>query len=272
MNDKVSQMQEIVFKMLCDIDDYCTENNILYFLSGGSCLGAVRHQGFIPWDDDADIMIPRPDFDRFLEGFLEKYSDKYGVGSLKLDSEWAIQFGRIWDLSTEARNTNLDIKSMGVLVDVFPIDGLPSRKREQRFLFRKLKVLNVLRHASMRVAFKEEEKYRAIKKILHIICKPIGAHRFAQAMENQVVRYPFYNSELVACSMACHYGDKETIDREKMDKCVLLPFNGRMLPVPVGYDTYLTNLYGNYMEPPKDIAARGYTHLDHWEVNLKKGD
>lgn len=268
MNEKVSQMQEIVFRILCDIDDYCKRNEIRYFLSGGSCLGAVRHQGFIPWDDDADIMIPRPDFDRFIEGFGGDYSKKYGVGSLKVDSEWPMQFGRVWDLSTEAHYKNLDTKSMGVFIDVFPIDGLPEKKSKQRYLYKKLKCINVLRHASMRIGFREEEKYRVLKNILHFFCKPIGPHRFAQMMENQVVKYPFDSSKYVGVSMACHYGDKETIERENMDKSVLLQFNGREMPVPVGYHQYLSNLYGNYMKIPKDVAERGYTHLVHWEVNL----
>ena len=273
MNATVSQMQNIVFKMLCDIDDYCKENNIRYYLSGGSCLGAVRHQGFIPWDDDADIMIPRPDFNRFIEGFKGKYKTKYGAGSLQIDKEWPMQFGRVWDLSTEAHYKNLDTKSMGVFIDVFPIDGLPEQRSKQHLLYKKLKCINVLRHASMRIGFREEEKYRFLKRILHIFCKPIGPHRFAQMMEKQVINYSFDESKYVGVSMACHYGERETIEQEKMSSSQLLLFNNRLLPVPVGYETYLTNLYGDYMKIPKDVAERGYTHLVHWDVTIKeKGD
>ena len=268
MNDKVSQMQGIVFGILCDIDDYCKKNNIRYYLSGGSCLGAARHQGFIPWDDDGDIMIPRPDYDRFMIGFGREYASKYGVGSLNTDREWGIPFGRVWDLNTKARNTNLSLKSMGVLVDVFPIDGLPDDKRKQKLIYKKVKLFNVLRHASLRVEFKEDEKYRLFKNILGFICRPIGPHRFARAMERQVIGYNFDESKFVGVSMACHYGEKETIPRKEMEKETRLPFNGRMLPVPVGYDTYLSNLYGDYMTIPKDAEEQGYTHLGHWEVKI----
>ena len=59
---KLELMQSVLFEIICDIDDFCTENNIRYYLSGGSCIGAVRHNGFIPWDDDVDIMMPRKDY------------------------------------------------------------------------------------------------------------------------------------------------------------------------------------------------------------------
>ncbi|MBR5336714.1 MAG: LicD family protein [Lachnospiraceae bacterium] len=262
----VQRMQKILFGILCDIDDYCKENDIRYFLSGGTCLGAVRHQGFIPWDEDIDIMMPRPDFDRFMKGFAEKFRSRYGAGWLKGNEEWVIQYGRIWDLTTKISHKYLDFGDMGVFVDIFPIDGLPDRRWQQKIVYNKLKVLKVLRYAAV---MKEPT---GIKKVIHVLCKPLGGHRLALAMEDQVRRYPFDSSRYVAVSMAFHYGEKETIRRENMAGAVYLPFNGRMLPVPRGYKKYLTNLYGNYMEIPKDAEKNGYSHLDHWEVDFREGE
>ncbi len=269
MNDTVSQIQEIVFRILCDVDDYCEKNGIRYYLSGGSCLGAIRHQGFIPWDDDADIMIPRPDYDRFLKGFMETYGSKYGVGSLSTDKDWEIPFGRIWDRSTVARFKYLAVKDIGVFLDVFPIDGLPEKARKQSTIYKKLKVLNILRHAALRLKFKKEEKYRFLKRLLHLICKPIGARFFARSMEKCVDRYDFDSSKYVAVSLACHYGEKETIEQKEMASVKKVSFEGRLLPVPIGYDIYLHNLYGDYMIPQREMSEKGYTHLERWELTFR---
>lgn len=122
----IESIQKIVYKILCDIDDFCAQNQIKYYLSGGTCLGAVRHHGFIPWDDDGDIMMPREDYDRFVVGFAKAFSGKYMVGSLATDSEWQRPAGRVWDLSTKLEQTKFTGREMGVFIDVFPIDGLPN--------------------------------------------------------------------------------------------------------------------------------------------------
>ena len=87
-------------------------------------------------------------------------------------------------------------------------------------------------------------------------------------MERQAIRYPFDSSKYVAVSMVCHYGEREIIRRKYMEKTVDLPFNGRMFPVPIGYKKYLSNLYGDYMQIPKDVAEQGYTHLTRWKIEF----
>ncbi|MGN0185217.1 MAG: LicD family protein, partial [Aristaeellaceae bacterium] len=75
MKELVQQLQRLSYAILCDVDDYCRANNIRYYLSGGTCLGAVRHKGFIPWDDDVDVMLPRRDYERLIAGFGAAYPD-----------------------------------------------------------------------------------------------------------------------------------------------------------------------------------------------------
>lgn len=265
----VKKMQKIVLEIMCDIDDYCKENGIRYFLSGGTCLGAVRHQGFIPWDDDGDLMMPRSDYEKFLKQFPKAYS-KYGIGSLSLNPKWQRQYTRVWNKKTSWKSKNLDDLTMGIFVDIFPIDGLPESALGRKLFFTRVKTLSAMGNAIVKRSFLDGEKYRTIKKVAGAIFKPIGSRFFAVRMEKLARKYSFDASTYVGVSMAAHYGERETIEAEDMKTAVYLPFEGRDFPVPIGYKTYLSNLYGDYMTIPEGAEEKGYSHLDHWTITFSE--
>lgn len=273
MDDKeqlLEQLHEILFEMLCKIDDYCKENNITYFLSGGTCLGAVRHKGFIPWDDDADLMMPRPDYDRFVKGFASAYPDKYAISSLEIDPQWVRDNAQIWDMDTLLIMNNIEEKEKGVFIDVFPIDGLPNAKWMQKVFYKGTFFINFVRNARIRKGFYSTEKHIALKKIVGLLVKPFSGRFLTELITKWALRYDYDKSKYVGVSTALKYGDKETQPKENMSRAVMLEFNGRDFPVPVGYDAYLSGLYGDYMAIPKGAAESGSHHLEGHEFYFGK--
>ena len=252
INPTVKKMQDITYGMLCDIDDFCKKNNIRYFLSGGSCLGAVRHNDFIPWDDDADLMFPRPDYERFIREFGKAFRGKYKVGSLRTSKEWVRPFSQVWDLNTKIVAKMTKEVDKGVMIDIYPIDGLPASAFGRKIFYKRLKFLDVLRNISRRKAFYEN----------------LNGYKISKRQNNIARSYDFNSSEYAAVSLALHYWEKETIERSAFDDVKYVPFRDRKLPVPIGYDRYLSNLYGDYMTIPKEAEESGKTHLDNWEIKF----
>lgn len=268
--EKMKKIQEIVYEILCEIDRFCKEHEIRYYLSGGTCLGAVRHQGFIPWDDDADLMMPRKDYDRFLKLYEERHPDEYVIGALELDKRWEKAYARVWDKRTSRKSKYFGQYDMGIFVDVFPIDGLPRTQLGQKVFYTRLKVLTELGKEASRVQFKKENRaaIRVLRKLAGFIVRPIGMRYFSKRVNNIAQKYDFDSSEYVACSMPVHYGSRETIERKYMSAADYLLFGKQEFPVPVGYDTYLRNLYGDYMKIPEGAEENGYNYIDYWDIDF----
>ena len=122
-----SEARALQYEMLKVIDRFCRENNITYYMTYGTLLGAVRHQGFIPWDDDIDIMMPQPDLDNFCSIFS---SERYKVVSVENDKSHGLVFPRLYDMNTYSLMGN--IKTYGIGIDLYGIYGLPTSPFKHR--------------------------------------------------------------------------------------------------------------------------------------------
>ena len=142
-------LKELELNILKNIAEFCDKNKMRYYLCGGTLLGAVRHKGFIPWDDDMDIAMPREDYIKFQKSY-NGYSDRYVVNGIENNEQWHMPFARVEDLDTVLYEHTLKPKyeKCHVFVDVFPIDGIPKNHVAEKFFMLKQKILGILVNAS----------------------------------------------------------------------------------------------------------------------------
>lgn len=266
-DETVARMQSIVYEILREIDAYCSREGIQYFLSGGTCLGAVRHSGFIPWDDDGDIMMPRDDYERFIKQFESGTTSRFRICTLDNDKNCNLPYARVWDPETRIIHKTIFGPDIGVSVDVFPIDGVSNILWKRKIFYWTLTVLDNLCSEAARREFLPEHRFVLLRKTAGRIAKHFGAHFFASLMNSLAKRHDYNTSRYVACSLPAHYGERETIEKRFMSEPVYMAFEESNFQVPSGYDKYLTNLYGkDYMVIPD--GPKGKPHLDVWEVHF----
>ena len=171
MQEGTQKIQSIELGILREVSEICSENKIDFYLIEGSLLGAVRHGGFIPWDDDIDIGMPREDYERFLSIISDKLPSHLSLKSYKFDSDFHSYYARIVDNRTKVIPEYLKFSGRytGVWIDIFPLDGAPKSA-----LWRKFHYLCILRYKFMlALYYNDKNKKRALpKRIIVNIFKP----------------------------------------------------------------------------------------------------
>ena len=133
----LEELKIIQIEILDEVHNFCLEKGITYFLSSGTLIGAIRHRGYIPWDDDIDLYMPRKDYERFLKIF-NQISENCRVLSLSTDKKYALAYAKVERLGTRMIEHVDNPMEMGVNIDVFPIDGVPDSETERERYFAKI--------------------------------------------------------------------------------------------------------------------------------------
>jgi lipopolysaccharide cholinephosphotransferase len=252
--------------ILKHIDSFCAENGIKYFLSGGTMLGAVRHHGYIPWDDDIDIMMLRKDYDHFIKIYSEQNNESYGLRSNIIDSNFPFTFSKIEDKRTLLKENTEEKVVIGVNIDVFPIDTVPEDIKLQKKMYKKFERL---RNFLLLKTISTRKGRFFMKNILlvfsHIILKVVSTSFLIKKIEENAIKYKMESSKYCGV-VVWGYGIKEINLLSNWRETVMMKFEDMNAPVPIGYDNYLTSLYGDYMQlPPEEKRITHHSFEAYWK-------
>lgn len=257
----MEELHRRILDIMKYFDQICRENGLTYYLSGGTMLGAVREKGFIPWDDDADLMLPRKDYDRLIEILIRRKEPKYQLGSLENRPDWTFPFARLYDDSTELEYEYLKESKVGVYVDIFPMDGVPEDLTKTKRYYRRIKFLWRCRFSAVKVKFLPHEKYRFPKKIIQKLCGLAGANRISRRIDRIAAKRSFEGSKYIGVAVLSNYMERERFCKSDFQDRLEMDFENEKFYVPSGYDHYLSGLYGDYMKRPDQSMQKSHHHL-----------
>ena len=256
--------KRLQLEILDGIDRFCRESGLRYSLAYGTLIGAIRHKGFIPWDDDIDLMMPRSDYDRFRKEFR---ADNLYLVDLAERDDCVETFVKVCKAGTVMVDKNFGRELWGVNVDVFPIDGAPSEDLAGHYA-----ALDRTREKLFRICpyYKSVQRGRfplmikyALKRVRYFY--PGSFMSLKRKLVDGQKALPYETSETVGIYFAAEK-TRTFLPKRIYDEIGSVLFEGREYPAPKSYDTYLTSLYGNYMKlPPEEKRVSHHAYDSYLE-------
>lgn len=250
--ENVKKLQNYEMEILDEIAKICQKHHLTYFIMGGNLIGAIRHQGFIPWDDDMDIAMMREDYNKFLEIASKEIDDKFVVDYIENDPYYYLPFAkvRIKDSLYEEPVQKNYKGFKGIWVDIFPLDNASKEDslfiRFQAFLKEGIHFVNAVK------ANVSSEKYAVFKKVIKFIFKPFSIKKLIH-IQTRIMKWNKNPNALYCISFGAKYGMK----KQTMLKTVFLPtvklnYEDRIYEAPGNYEFYLNRVYPDYMTLPPE--------------------
>lgn len=260
MKSQDVEEKQILINLFKKFIQICDSHNLRYYCIGGTLLGAIRHQGMIPWDDDIDVLMPREDYDKFM---TLDFSELEGVEVITMHNNphYYLPFSKFCDSSTTILEYANIPAILGSFIDIFPLDGAtsnPSLLAKELLQFRrlanKLFVESKCFNENIKSFFKRLFNFQlrtAWNEITLSFSKTSKRKDLVRSLENVMRRYG-YDTSAVVGNYGGMWGIKEFWDKEHFKGYLLQNFEGILVRIPVGYDAILTKMYGNYMKLPPE--------------------
>ena len=269
-NDKLKYYQKIELEILEEFQRVCEELRLRYYLTAGSLLGAIRHKGFIPWDDDIDIAMPREDYDRFAVEGSKKLAKDYFYQSYITEENFPYYFAKVRKKGTlfEEPILNKILMEQGIYIDIFPLDQCPDNDETARLFFKVISFLDSIILGKVSTGFqcgyRKWYAKRTWKVLQHLPKKQIFALR--ESVRNIAEHF---SSGKRLCTVGGHHGfPRETYDADWFSETIEVKFEGKSFPAPKDWNALLENMYGDYMILPEENERQGHFIRD----NIKKGE
>lgn len=257
------QLKKIEAELLNEVDKICAKENFRYSMGGGTLLGAVRHKGFIPWDDDIDIMMPRPDYDAFIS-FCLSNETPFKLRCWETDKTFVDFSAKLYNPQTVLEDENVfGGSSLGVSIDIFPIDGLGDTYKKAKKAFNSTRFKrNLLIAAQWKKFFKSKTHswyYEPFRFAFFILSRLVNKKRLFDKIQKKYKKIDFNGANFVA-AVGGAYREKEILPKEVFTDYIDLPFEEYSFKAITAYDTYLSSIYGDYMKlPPEEKRVSHHT-------------
>ena len=263
----ISELRKIQMDILTYVDNICREYDVHYSMSGGTLIGAIRHKGFIPWDDDIDIMLTREDYNRLIRVMQEKFQNgerRYKILTHGIDQDFKFPYAKVVDESTLIIEDVKGCKNFGVFIDVFPIDFIPDGKCSTLFI--KQHILYYL----LNIKRLRWEKGRSFLKnmlilVLQYALLPLSSDKIISKMDKVATNASMFPTKRRSC-LVWGYGKKEIVPATIHNNHIDVIFEDRKYMAIKDYDIYLTSLFGDYMQlPPEEKQVTHHDFKAFWK-------
>lgn len=266
---EIEEMKKIEIKILEYVTKFCDSNNITYFLYGGSVLGAIRHKGFIPWDDDIDIAMPRKDYNNFVNLYCKANNKKYILENINTDDKYGYLFSKVYDTNTYLKESFVNRKNnkLGVHIDIFPLDNIGKTYKEAKIVFMRKRFLKAILVSANWSKYKLSKthplRYEPIRLFFYIISRFFDPNKLAKKLEKEFNTYSKYSSNYMASTSGL-YPYIEIFEGKVYQETTTVEFEGKTYKTMKNYDVFLKQLYGDYMKlPPVEKRKTHHTYIPY---------
>ena len=241
------EVKQVELDILNYVDCFCRENNLKYIMNYGTLIGAVRHGGFIPWDHDIDISMPRDDYEILISKFPQ--DGRYRVLDYRSDDNYYNNFIKIIDTKTAiVDNRNDKTYESGLFIDIFPMDRFNDLKAvDKTYNLESFKLLSFSKYHN--IVYGDSVVKDIIRSICWVLLRPFSPRFFTRKIEKVIEKYQNSNGRYIGL-LASKFKEKEVLLFDPFQEIIELPFEGLTLKAPKEYDKLLRQYYSDYMKLP----------------------